>query len=314
MRRNQLILISALICFLACNYKKGKENEIEDEYKQQKLTMQLALGDSLRKVGLLNKAKSSYLKGLNYDTNSMKLLYKTASIYSLQLNMDSAFYYLGKASDLDSSISLVTNPDYFFLIDDPKWDTIKNNQIQKCIHSAEVIKNVDLAKILWDIKMKDQSFYYGMTNYVNTPEECRRKKDSINKENLKKVINILDNNGWPNESDIGKEASTALFLVIQHASVEYQKKYLPLLKKAVEKSEAQKSYYAYLIDRINISENKKQIYGTQMSWNNKSNEVYFDYSSLTDPINVNKRREKLGLSPIEEYVKIWNITWDPPLE
>jgi hypothetical protein len=51
---------------------------------------------------------------------------------------------------------------------------------------------------------------------------------------------------------------------------------------------------------------KKQLYGTQLSFDSKGN--LFDGTNkiiipkdLVDPENVDKRRKKLGLEPLEQY-------------
>lgn len=118
---------------------------------------------------------------------------------------------------------------------------------------------------------------------------------------LNKTLKILNDYGWLGKSRIGSKANQALWLVIQHANLEIQEKYLPLLKKSVETGESEGWHLAFLEDRILMRNGKNQIYGSQATWDKKINalKIY----PIEDVKNVNKRREKIGLEPIEEYAK-----------
>ncbi len=118
---------------------------------------------------------------------------------------------------------------------------------------------------------------------------------------IEKLINILDTYGWLGKSRVGTNANQAIWLVMQHADVKIQEKYLPFLKESVEKGESEGWHLAFLEDRILMYNEKEQIYGTQAIWDNnlKKNKIY----PIQDVKNVNKRRKKLGLKPIEEHAK-----------
>lgn len=130
-------------------------------------------------------------------------------------------------------------------------------------------------------------------------------KDSIN---LLKVKKILDEKGWVGKDKVGAQANSALFLVIQHSDLETQKKYLPMMKDAVTKGNASPGSLALLIDRIEIREGRKQIYGSQIGIIQSNNTFYV--SPLIDPDNVDKRRAEVGLGPISDYLKNWDLVWD----
>ncbi|MBW7674223.1 DUF6624 domain-containing protein [Chryseobacterium chendengshani] len=129
--------------------------------------------------------------------------------------------------------------------------------------------------------------------------------DSIN---LLRVKKILDEKGWVGKEKVGAQANSVFFLVIQHSDLETQKKYLPMMREAVTKGNASASSLALLIDRIEIREGRKQIYGSQIGTkpNTKSQYVL----PLIDPDNVDKRRMEVGLGPISDYIKNWNLIWD----
>lgn len=133
-----------------------------------------------------------------------------------------------------------------------------------------------------------------------------RLKDS---ENLVKVTAIIDKYGWLGPVDIGDDGNTTLFIVIQHADLKTQQKYLPLMREAVQNGKADIKNLAYLEDRVALRENKNQIYGTQIFQNVKTNECFV--LPLEDPYNVDSRRAKVGLSPLSIYMmEHFKMKWD----
>ncbi len=72
-------------------------------------------------------------------------------------------------------------------------------------------------------------------------------KDSIN---LIKIKKILDERGWLGADIIGNQGNSTLFLVIQHSDIETQEKYLPMMREAVKKGNANSSSLALLEDRV----------------------------------------------------------------
>jgi len=128
--------------------------------------------------------------------------------------------------------------------------------------------------------------------------------DSIN---ISEVSQLLDKYGWLSEQDVGKKANSALFLVIQHSDQLTQEKYLPIMREAVKLGNALGSDLALLEDRVALGQGKPQIYGSQLT-QLTSGEIFI--SPIIDPINVNKRRESVGLGTIEEYLSYWDLKWD----
>jgi len=127
------------------------------------------------------------------------------------------------------------------------------------------------------------------------------KQNPIDEKNLLIVTSIIDSLGWLGKDKIGKDANLALFVVIQHANkLEIMEKYLPIMKEASKKGNVDKKQLAYLIDRVEMLNNRKQIYGTQYSVDQKG-EIVFD--NLLDSSNLNARRKSMNLESIENYIK-----------
>jgi len=89
--------------------------------------------------------------------------------------------------------------------------------------------------------------------------------------------------------------------MVQHCDSDpaFQIRVLEKLKIQVDNKNANPSNYGLLTDRVKINSGEKQIYGTQVRYNSLG-QAY--PKSLSDSLNVNKRRADVGLEPIEEYL------------
>ena len=124
----------------------------------------------------------------------------------------------------------------------------------------------------------------------------------LDRENIEIVTKIIDSLGWLDEDAIGHDANLALFVTLQHADkLSTMEKYLPILKNAAREGKAKMDQYAYLKDRVELLNNRPQIYGTQYN-------VHVDGSvsikNLKDSLNVNERRKEVGLMPLEKYIDL----------
>jgi hypothetical protein len=132
-----------------------------------------------------------------------------------------------------------------------------------------------------------------------------RKKDTLN---LIKVEKILNTYGWQGPQDVGMNASLALFLVIQHAGLSTQEKYLPIIQNAVKNGKTLSSNLAILEDRIAMRQGKKQIYGSQ-GFSDKATGARYVYPVI-DPNHLDERRKAMGMPPMADYLKSMNLIWD----
>ncbi|WP_266368820.1 DUF6624 domain-containing protein [Tellurirhabdus rosea] len=130
--------------------------------------------------------------------------------------------------------------------------------------------------------------------------------DSVN---LPEIETIIQKHGYPGKSKVGERMSETAWLVIQHAPLAVQEKYLPVLQKAADKGELSRSSLALLIDRVRLGRGQKQLYGSQVTGDEKGN---MWLAPIEDEANVNKRRASVGLEPIEDYAKQFNIDYKAP--
>ncbi len=137
------------------------------------------------------------------------------------------------------------------------------------------------------------------TQYIQYIDSC----------NLAQVEILIEKYGWMGKSVIGPRGNYTIWLVIQHAELDVQEKYLPFMKASVEKGESTPSHLALLEDRILMRNGQKQIYGSQVVYNDKGQPEFYP---IIDEKNVNSRRLAVGLEPIEEYAKHFGIEYELP--
>lgn len=129
-------------------------------------------------------------------------------------------------------------------------------------------------------------------------------QDSLN---TARITAVIDSAGWLGPDDVGSDASSTLWLVLQHADLPVQERYLPEMRLAVAEGKAQASHLAYLVDRIEMRNGRPQIYGSQVLM--KDGQAAF--APIRDEEQVNERRAAMGLGPLEDYAGQFGIVWSP---
>jgi hypothetical protein len=152
------------------------------------------------------------------------------------------------------------------------------------------------------------------------PSDCARKKEILEQAldedqrlrrenqikseadilNQSRVISLIEQCGFPKESEVGSKGMQAVFLIVQHSNRRTREKYFPALKEVLDPKDA-----ALLEDRILLESGERQKYGTQIIFNDETNT--YEVRAIDDPARVNERRKMVGLEPIEEYLKQWSI-------
>jgi hypothetical protein len=277
---------------------------------------------------LIKKADSSYNtktyiasrdyfeKAFKIDHTNSKHLYNAACAAALANDMDKAFNWLNLSIDNGyvNITHLKIDSDLTPLHSENEWKKLIL-KLEKKIEIIEVNYDKPLQKELLSIYEEDQGMRMKFMGIYKNPNSDRKKIDSIGKImnhqdslNLIKVSRILDTKGWVGKDVVGETANKTLFLVIQHADLQTQQKYLPMMREAVKKGNASGANLALMEDRVALREGKKQIYGSQIAKNTETKIYYI--SPLEDPDNVDLRRANVGLQPIAEYVSQWQIKWD----
>lgn len=134
----------------------------------------------------------------------------------------------------------------------------------------------------------------------NTGSGPSLSQEEIDRQNSKRLADIIDRFGWPGRRFAGAEVALNAFLVLQHSDTAMQKKYFPLLRDAMLRGEANPGDVALLEDRLRVSEGRPQLYGTQL----KSVHPLALYP-IEDETNVDARRQKAGLPKLSEYLEMF---------
>jgi hypothetical protein len=243
--------------------------------------------------------------------------YNAACSWAMAGMVDSSFTQLFKIAERTKYANLnhlKDDSDLNSLHSDARW-----NKLVTIVAANKKEKEKDLDQVLVarldsiyhddqdgrkSLREYEKQYGYGSQEMKDLWKDIRY-KDSIN---LVKVIDVLETRGWLGPKEIGEEGSGVLFLVIQHSNQATQEKYLPAMQRAVKEGKASASNLALLEDRVALGQGKHQLYGSQIGRDDSTGKYYVQ--PLYDPDNVDKRREQMGLGPIADYVKNWDMVWD----
>jgi hypothetical protein len=127
-----------------------------------------------------------------------------------------------------------------------------------------------------------------------------KEQEALDRRNQDRLDRIVKEYGWPTVRWAGRDGAEGAFFVVQHADLDYQKKYLPMVREAVTQGDLSRGLQALLEDRIRVKEGKKQTYGTQLKTAVDGTMVPYP---IEDAANVDERRASVGLAPLAEYLK-----------
>lgn len=139
---------------------------------------------------------------------------------------------------------------------------------------------------------------------------------AVDKENQILVASILKK-GLP--EGLSSQSYKAIWLIIDHADLKFQKKYLPIMEKAKRKELISTEDYAVLTDRIRMREGKPQKYGTQSYTVTIDGQQVIYIWPVEDARMLNELRSEIGAGDIETYIQVLKATagcdviYDPEL-
>ncbi len=243
--------------------------------------------------------------------------YNAACSWALAGMADSAFFQLNRIAEKMNYTNLghiSKDSDLNSLHTDKRWGEVIG-LIKANKDRAEANYDKPLVALLDSIHNEDQGLRQQIgeveAQYGRDSREMKElwremaRKDSMN---LIVVERILNERGWLGPDVVGPTGSSTLFLVIQHANLATQEKYLPMMREAVTNGKAKGSHLALLEDRVLIRNGKRQLYGSQIGLHKETGEHYV--SPLEDPDHVDERRASVGLGPLADYINRWKMKWD----
>ena len=185
----------------------------------------------------------------------------------------------------------------------------------------------DLNKLLCNIGQQDQevrinlnrAVQQGIADSIVHYAEMQALTDLANQQQLQQICKnrIPDN--------LSTEAYNAIFLIVDHADVKFQKRNFRTLNDLSKRGHIPPSSMATLQDRILMSRNRKQIYGTQtvaksiVITGGETKPQMTNYVwPVKAPEKLNLRRAEVGLCTIEEQAQShalygYEMIYDPTL-
>jgi len=161
----------------------------------------------------------------------------------------------------------------------------------------------DLAKKIIKLKNADLQLRDQLIEKGELGNGYNEEMEQLHNSHAKILNDIIDDIGYPTVDKVGKEASEAAWLIIQHAIAQphFMKKCLKLLEEAVCEHKANPINLAYLTDRIAVFEGKPQLYGTQFDWDENGQ---LNPQPIDDLAKVNQRRKSIELNTLQKQVKL----------
>lgn len=246
-------------------------------------------------------------------------VYNAACSWALTGNIDSGFLYLNlavKKYQYNDLLHLKTDEDLNSLHQDKRWPGILT-LVQRNQNKKEAKLNKPLMRSLDTIYTKDQE-YRSMIDSVETkygiqsPEKIALFKKMVRNDslNLLQVRKMISSYGWLGDDIVGEQGNTTVWLVVQHADLKTQLKYLPLLRRSVKKGKSKPYHLALMEDRVLVYQGKKQIYGSQYQEDKITGKV--SICPIQDEHFVDERRKSVGLPPLEDDAKVYGIDYKLP--
>ena len=121
--------------------------------------------------------------------------------------------------------------------------------------------------------------------------------DSLNRV----AVDSLLQNGWPD--GLSKQSNRTIWLIIDHADVEYQERYLPLIEQQAVRGTINPSDYATLLDRVNVRCQRPQRFGTQTGYKQRDDEVFTFVYPIEDIDALDSLRLSVGLDSMHLYLR-----------
>ncbi|MGE7774442.1 DUF6624 domain-containing protein [Chitinophaga sp. NPDC101104] len=133
-------------------------------------------------------------------------------------------------------------------------------------------------------------------------EQWSQFKDSVFRAHGKKLQMIFREFGYPGYDLVGKAGSQHYWNMVQHCDFDpdFQQRVLTAMEKEVKRKNADVQHFAYLTDRVALNTGRKQVYGTQVTYNTDSCQAY--PRPVADSSRLNARRAAAGLEPVENYL------------
>lgn len=116
-----------------------------------------------------------------------------------------------------------------------------------------------------------------------------------------KVVDKILKSGLP--QGLSEESYKTIWIVIDHAPLEKQEQYLPLVEQMATEGYVGVDEYAILYDRVAMGQNRHQRYGSQLVQFGAVDAQKLYVWPIEDGAKVDSLRNTVGMSPFSDYLK-----------
>ena len=277
---------------LSCNAPKLVSSDIKKPSSQDDYWRLIFHADSLYEQGRYDDAIRVYTEAFADDryifpsklssvAYKLRIVDKEEAAYKFdkhRIRMEKDYYQMPDSA---------TVPSYEDEFD--KRADIYNYDLSLKNHLEEMLERDQAYRTQWILS---RQLHHEETQYDIA---LRLRADSIDSLNQVEIRQILKEHGFPKKTEVGTSACEAAWIIIQHAPLDVQKEYLPILERAATEGNIQAALVATLHDRIDVREGHPQKYGTQRNSNG--------LCPLLNEKMVNQWRKEVGLPPLDESAK-----------
>ncbi len=277
---------------LSCNAPKLVSSDIKKPSSQDDYWRLIFHADSLYEQGRYDDAIRVYTEAFADDRYIFPSKLSSVAYKLRMVDKDEAAYKFDKhrirmEKDYYQMPDSATVPSYEDEFD--KRAVIYNYDLSLKNHLEEMLERDQAYRTQWILSRQ--------LHHEETQRDIalRLRADSIDSLNQVEIRQILKEHGFPKKTEVGTSACEAAWIIIQHAPLDVQKEYLPMLERAATEGNIQAALVAALHDRIDVREGHPQKYGTQRNSNG--------LCPLLNEKMVNQWRKEVGLPPLDESAK-----------
>ena len=159
-------------------------------------------------------------------------------------------------------------------------------------NGAATARDADARALLWRVYTEQWAMHAKEISEAETHALLRHNSDWLK--------SVLARIGWFDISRYGAEASQAAWLIVQHSDHDpaWQAAVLADMAPRVARGDMQRSYYAYLVDRVAANAGRPQTYGTQGRCRGRGD---LELLPVVDRDTLDRRRAEMGLDSLADY-------------
>lgn len=171
----------------------------------------------LQREGKLDEAIDEYKRDYYQKANYSSAI-QVAALYSVTDIPDSAFFWLDKFLTLELPFPIYQEERFYHLLNYPEWAVFEEKYISIFESKFGKVGNLELARRLWHLGMKDQaySFEWNLSNRLLGESSPITKavwllQEKNRSENMAEVDRLISAHGWPRLTDVGSFGSNTAF-------------------------------------------------------------------------------------------------------